>query len=201
MKNGKIIGAVAFLFAASGAVHAQQQDANAQRNALNKAQFLLKQATQEKTELQTQVDALKQQVDKLTKDLASTQTSADATKQKMQTGFNDTIELWKQRDAKQSEQASTLRAQLKDQSEQRAALEGKLKTQTENFSVCYGNNQQLLTINRELLSQYQNKGVFDAVRQKEPFTGVKEVEIENLVQDYRYKIDDLAVGAPAAEQQ
>lgn len=200
MNHGRTIGAaLALALACAGGAHAQQ-DANAQRNALNKAQFMLRQATTEKAELQAQVDALKQQVDKLTKEVAATQGEADATRQKMQAGFNDTIGQWRQRDAKQGEQLAALRAQLKEQSEQRAALETRLQTQVENFSVCYGNNRRLLDINRELLAQYENKGVFDAVRQKEPFTGIKEVEIENLVQDYRYKLDDLSVGAPAAEQ-
>lgn len=202
MNKGKVCGAVFGLLAMAlgGLAQAQQQDANAQRAALNKAQFLLRQATQEKTDLQTQADALKQQVDKLTRELAAAQSGADANKQKMQAGFNETIELWKQRDAKRGGEIDTLRDQLREQAAQRAALEEKLKVQTDNFSVCYGNNKQLLSVNRELLAAYRSKGVFDAMRQNEPFTGIKEVEVENLVQDYRYKLDDLTVNEPAADQ-
>lgn len=181
--------------------YAQAQDANAQKNALNKAQFMLRQATTEKAELQQQADALKQQVEKLTKELALTHSDAGATKQKLQDGFAQTIEQWRQRDAKQTGQLEELREQLKTQSAQHAALDEKLQVQTNNFSVCYGNNKQLLDLNHELLERYQNKGVFAAIRQKEPFTGLSQVEVENLVQDYRYKLDDLTVNAPEAAPQ
>lgn len=185
-----------------GGAHAQEAsaNANAQRNALAKAQFMLRQAATEKAELQQQADALKQQVDKLTRELAATQADAGAGKQKMQAGFDAVIEQWKQRDAKLGEQLAALRAQLKEQSEQRVAVEEKLKVQANNFAVCYGNNKQLLDLNRELLARYEGKGVFDALRQKEPFTGVAAVKVENLVQDYRYKLDDLTITEPAAEQ-
>lgn len=188
----------------SGAVWAQDANANAQKNALAKAQFMLRQATGEKAEVQQQADALKKQVEQLTKELALVKTAAGDTQQKMAEKFNGTIEQWKQHDEKINEQLALLRAQLKEQAQQRAQVEDKLKVQTDNFALCYGNNKQLLALNNELLSRYQNKGVLDAVSQKEPFTGRKQVEIENLVQDYRYRIDDLKIGAPvepSAEQQ
>jgi chromosome segregation ATPase len=174
------------------------QDANAQKNALAKAQFMLRQSTAEKAELQQQADTLKQQVEKLAKELAATQGDAGATQQKMQTGFAQTIDQWRQRDARQTAQLQELRLQLKVQGEQRAVLDQRLEIQASNFSVCYGNNKQLVDLNRELLERYQNKGVFAAMRQKEPFTGLAQVEVENLVQDYRYKLDDLTVNAPEA---
>lgn len=195
-----LAGAMLVAVLGVGSAQAQDANANAQRNAMAKAQFMLRQAATEKAEAQQQVDALKQQVDKLTRELAATQSDAGANKQKMQAGFNDTIELWKQRDAKVGEQLAALRVQLKEQTEQRAAVEDKLQIQNNNFAVCYGNNKQLLDLNRELLARYEDKGMFDALRQKEPFTGVAKVEVENLVQDYRYKLDDLMITAPAAEQ-
>ena len=176
-------------------------NANAQKNAMAKAQFMLRQATTEKEAAQQQATALQQQVDRLTRDLAATQSAASAGQQKLQTGFNETAEQWRQRDAKQSGQLAELRAQLKEQVAQRAAAEEQLQVQTGNFNVCYGNNKQLLDLNHELLDRYQNKGVFAALRQQEPFTGRAQVEVENLVQDYRYKIDDLTVNAPAAAPQ
>lgn len=196
----------AFALCAVGMMHgpvasAQDANANAQKNAMAKAQFMLRQATTEKEAAQQQVAALQQQVDRLARDLTAAQGAASAGQKKMQTGFNETAEQWRQRDAKQIGQLEELRAQLKAQAEQRAALEEQLQVQTDNFNVCYGNNKQLLGLNRELLQRYQNKGVFAALRQQEPFTGMTQVEVENLVQDYRYKLDDLTVNAPAAAPQ
>ena len=196
-------GAAAVICAAAllhgGAAHAQ--DANAQKNAIAKAQFMLKQAAAEKAELQQQAAALQQQVEKLTRELAAVQSDASAGKQKMQAGFSETIEQWRQRDAKQTGQLEQLRAQLKEQTEQGARFEAQLQAQTNNFNVCYGNNKQLLDLNREILARYRDKGIFDSLRQSEPFTGLKEVEVQNLVQDYRYKLDDLTVNTPAATPQ
>jgi predicted nucleic acid-binding Zn-ribbon protein len=189
---------LANLLLADGAT-AQDANANAQKNALAKAQFMLRQATGEKAELQQQADALKQQVETLSKELAVVKAASSDNKQKMEEKFSGTIQQWQQHDAKSNEQLAALRAQLKEQSEQRAQLEGRLKIQSDNFAQCYANNKQLFDLNRELLAHYQKKGVLDAVRQKEPFTGLKEVEIENLVQDYRYRNDDLQVSAPAGE--
>lgn len=200
MKPVRIVIALLSLTLPLG-VAAQDANANAQKNALNKAQFMLRQATAEKADLQQQADELKQQVEKLTKELAASQSDAGTAKQKMQSGFSETIDQWRQRDAKQTGQLEELRGQLKDQSQQRTALEQQLQVQSENFKVCYGNNKKLLDVNRELLARYEGKGVFDALRQKEPFTGNAQVEVENLIQDYRYKLDDLSVNTPVAAPQ
>jgi chromosome segregation ATPase len=197
--NGVALLLIVSLLDANWAL-AQDANANAQKNALAKAQFMLRQATTEKAEAQQQADALKQQVDSLSKELAVVKSAASDNKQKQEEKFNGTIEQWKQHDVKSNEQLAVLRAQLKEQSQQRAQLEERLKVQINNFDVCYGNNKQLFDLNRELLDRYQHKGVFDAVSQKEPFTGLKQVEIENLVQDYRYRNDDLTVAAPTEQQ-
>jgi hypothetical protein len=182
-----------------GGATAQDANANAQKNALAKAQFMLRQATSEKADLQQQADALKQQVEMLSKELAAVKAASGENKQKMEEKFSGSLELWKQRDTKTSEQLAALRTQLKEQTEQRALLQDRLQVQSDNFALCYGNNKQLFDLNRELLTRYQQKGVLDAVAQKEPFTGIKDVEIENLVQDYRYRNDDLKMSTPAAE--
>lgn len=171
---------------------AQADDANAQK-ALQKAQFMLRQASSEKAELQTQLDALKQQVDKLTADLAATKSASDQTKRATEEKYGSAIAQWKQRDTQTSDELTAVKQQLKQQTEQRKLLETQLQKQTGNFSVCYENNKKLYDLNTQLLSRYQNKGLSDVLKQKEPFTGMKQVEIENLVQDYRYQLDDLQV--------
>ena len=178
---------------------AQADDANAQK-ALQKAQFMLRQATNEKAELQIQVDALKQQVEKLTHDVAATKTASDEAKRTTEEKYGSAIEQWKQRDSEVNAELLATKEQLKQQLVQRKDLESRLKKQTDNFSACYENNKKLYDINNQLLSRYASKGLVDVVRQKEPFTGLKQVEVENLVQDYRYQLDDLQVKSEQAEQ-
>lgn len=183
--------AFAFLmiFSSTGA-HAQ--DANAQK-ALQKAQFMLRQVSSEKAELQTQIDALKQQVDQLARELAATKSHATGTQQKTEEKYNDAIAQWKQRDSETNSALVVTREQLKQQLAQRKDLEISLQKQTTNFAVCYENNKKLYDINNQLLSRYESKGFGDVLKQREPFTGVAQVEVENLVQDYRYRLDDLKV--------
>lgn len=171
---------------------AYAQDANAQK-ALQKAQFMLRQVSSEKAELQTQLEALKQQVDRLTRELAATKTSAVGSQQKMEEKYTGTIAQWKQRDTDINAVLTTTKDQLKQQLAQRKELEASLQKQTENFSVCYENNKKLYEINHQLLTRYENKGFSDVLKQSEPFTGVAKVEVENLVQDYRYQLDDLKI--------
>lgn len=167
-------------------------DANAQK-ALQKAQFMLRQATNEKAELQMQVDALKQQIDKLTGELTATKTSSEQGKRATEEKYGSAIAQWKQRDTQTSDELNVAKTQIKQQTEQRKALEAQLQKQTNNFSVCYENNQKFYDLNSQLLTRFENKGFGDVLKQKEPFTGIKQVEVENLVQDYRYQLDDLKV--------
>ena len=178
---------------------AYAQDANAQK-ALQKAQFMLRQSANEKVEFQTQLDALKQQVDQLTRELAATKSGATSAQQKTEEKYTGVIAQWKQRDSEVSAELLATKEQLKQQLAQRKDLESRLQKQADNFSVCYENNKKLYDINNQLLSRYESKGFVDVAKQKEPFTGIKQVEVENLVQDYRYQLDDLQVKAEQAEQ-
>jgi len=189
MKSSSIFFALAFSVLSAAT---QAQDANAQK-ALQKAQYMLRQATNEKAELQTQVDALKQQVEQLTHDVAAAKVASDQAKRTTEEKYGSAIEQWKQRDAQTSGELTVAKQQLKQQIEQRNQLEAQLKRQTNNFSVCYENNKKLYDLNTQLLTRYENKGFSDVLAQKDPFTGIKQVEIENLVQDYRYQLDDLRV--------
>ena len=167
-------------------------EAGAQK-ALAKAQYMLRQATSEKTDLQTQVEMLKQQVDKLTKELSSTKSTSGTDKQKIEQKYGSALEQWKTHGEKLNEQLETGRAQAKKDAAQRAELEEALKNETANFSQCYENNKKLYVVNQDLLSRYQHKGFSDVLGQKEPFTGIKQVDVENLIQDYQYQIDSLKI--------
>lgn len=59
------------------------------------------------------------------------------------------------------------------------------------LNLCAKNNIELSNIGYEVLDKYENKGMFSSLAQAEKFTGLKRVQIENLVEDYRYMIEDL----------
>ena len=70
-------------------------------------------------------------------------------------------------------------------------VDQKLKNHQDNFQLCLENNRKLYDINQEILGNYQNKGMWEVMQESEPFTGFKAVKVENLIQDYQYKNDDL----------
>ena len=53
---------------------------------------------------------------------------------------------------------------------------------------CEAKNMKLYEYAQELAQRYQHKGVWAALAQKEPFTGIKQVGIENVLQEYREKV-------------
>jgi len=57
--------------------------------------------------------------------------------------------------------------------------------------VCERNNEDLYTIVNELIAAYQDKGVFRTLMEKEPFTQLKRVQVENMMDEYRYLAEDM----------
>jgi predicted nucleic acid-binding Zn-ribbon protein len=174
---------------------AQADDAGAQK-AMAKAQFMLRQVTAEKTALEQQVADLQKQVQGLTQQLGDVKKSATARQENLAQQLAGTSEKFRDANEKMGGELKDVRVALRDKTQHAAELEQRLQAQTDNFKLCYANNKKLFDLNRELLARYQEKGVVDAMKQKEPFTGIKEVEVENLVQDYQYQFDGLTINAP-----
>jgi hypothetical protein len=55
--------------------------------------------------------------------------------------------------------------------------------------TCEKKNGELYQIDLSLMEKYKDKGVFTSLLQKEPFTQIESVKIENLLQEYRDKAD------------
>ena len=64
-----------------------------------------------------------------------------------------------------------------------------LKTLDKKYDQCAEHNVRLYGISGELLKRYEQKGILGTMLQKEPFTQIKKVELEKLVQDYKERID------------
>ena len=58
---------------------------------------------------------------------------------------------------------------------------------------CKANNESLYEASLELVDRYQNKGVWEEVTQAEPFTGLGDVKVEVIADEYRYRLEDLQV--------
>lgn len=173
------------------------QDTAGAQKALAKAQFMLRQASSEKVQLQQEVESLRQQLDVVQKQLANNAAVAADRQKALENKFNESDGQWRSRHEKNEQELHVLRERLRLQTGQGEKLAEQLRRQTENFDLCYSNNKKLYSMNLELLERYQNKGFMDVVRQKEPFTGQARVTVENLIQDYQYQLEDLTIGANA----
>jgi chromosome segregation ATPase len=57
------------------------------------------------------------------------------------------------------------------------------------YDRCAEHNARLCTIAGDLIRKYESKGVVKTLLTNEPFTQIKKVELEKLVQEYKDKID------------
>lgn len=162
--------------------------------ALAKAQFLLRQVNNEKSQLQQELEQVRQQRDGLQKQLAATKTLSEQREQMLTRKFGEANAQWLANKEKDAQELRDLKEKLRLQAELNEQITGRLQQQTDNFSRCYHNNQKLYGINQDLLEKYQKKSILDVIRQNEPFTGEARVDVENLIQDNQYQLDDLVVG-------
>lgn len=77
---------------------------------------------------------------------------------------------------------------------ERKRLDALAARQKQSIAGCEAKNEKLHAQGVELLDRYQRKGCFDTVLQVDPFTGLKQVEIENFVEDNRERLDEQKLG-------
>lgn len=95
--------------------------------------------------------------------------------------FRETIETLSQTELERN----TLRDTL-------AGREGTLKQ-------CVANNDKLFATGVEILDRYEQKGCFSSLRENEPFTQNKRVQLQNLVDEYRWQLEDQRLPQNAAK--
>lgn len=73
--------------------------------------------------------------------------------------------------------------------------EGQLAGKAHDLQACQTHNGRLYAVGREMMDKYRDKSCQDALAQVEPFTGLKKVEVENLLEAWRDKLDRERLGA------
>lgn len=159
------------------------------QNALAKAQFMLRQANAEKITLQKEKNELQQAFDAYKEEKEQEIRSKEKGNRKLSGQISDI----KDRYVALHGEFNELRGRYIETLQENKQLQSNLNIQKENFQLCFDNNRKLFDVNQEILSQYEGKGFWEVVNQKEPMLGLKQVEIENLVQEYQYKNEDLLV--------
>lgn len=204
MRNSKSRAVMAMLIAAGVALamptaFAGDKKANKEREAARRVQVMQQQFSTEKAVLEKDKADLAEKVDKitrqaesakqgaaqlerksssLTKDLAAAKEESAALQEKLhksETAHAELVALHKQESEKNQKQVGLLQAALA----QRGQVLGSCETK----------NSKLYELNREILAQYRDKGFLDALVQADPLTGIKSVQVENVMEEYRDKLD------------
>ncbi len=139
--------------------------------------------------LRQKVGQLEQSVDQLNRQLAQAKQQSVSLKASADQ-LGTTQQLLKQSQAERSQLETAYRTQLGSQQEKSAQLESQLQSLSQQLNSSEQKNLSLVSISQELLSRYKQKGVFSALWDQEPLTGLSRVKLETLTQEYASRIRD-----------
>ncbi len=182
---------------------AQQAASDASAQALARAQSLLRQLAQQKTAMEAELATLRAEHAKSMKSAAAIKAELAARTADLESAARETsgvkAKLSRREQqiervtgqlrevvAKYKEKAATLR----ETEAARADLQTRLAATLQELTDAEKKNLALVRINRDILAEFEREGPWDGLLRKEPFSGLKRVEIENLVQDYEYEMGE-----------
>jgi chromosome segregation ATPase len=82
------------------------------------------------------------------------------------------------------------RGELQEMTRNRNLLQSTLNQRDNELGVCMTHNVNLYKTGLEILDLYEKKDGWDAALQHEAITGLKSVEIENIIQEYTFRLED-----------
>ena len=183
--------------------------AQVQRSGGGEAQKFMQQYQQvsaEKTALQAQLAQMKKDLDAANAELAAVKKERDAAKAHVgvspaaiaqansaKEAAERNLELSKQRMTELVGRFRETATNLKDAEADRAKLRKDLAERNSAFDACAVNNMQLYELNRDILDRYEHVGLFTKVSASEPFTKITRTRLENLVDEYRQRAQELGV--------
>ena len=209
----KIAGLLLLVLFASaqepGSAWSEDKRASRERAALQRARQQVQQLSQEKAALEAKLAgfeqekaALAQEKDKLAGQIrdAEARASGEGRKRTRLQGTLDAVSREKQSLLEQkndlekrfaemtARQADTARELAATKTQKRQA-DATAESRGRQIASCEDKNMKLYQHGRDLIEQCQDRSKTDAFLRLEPFTGIKRVEIENLLESYRDKLD------------
>ena len=161
---------------------------------------------QDKAGLSKELDTLKQKSDELASSVKSVNRSkivlakeAEALRQDKIKLSEEIARLKKELTSSQTAEHDT-RNNLQQETSHKQRLEQNLSTRSKSLEVCETKNKMLYQYHVDLINRAQNRGSLSVLLEKEPVLGFKRVQIENLLEEYRDKIDDQKVQTSVVPQ-
>ena len=216
MRNSRLTGRLAALAALGAAwvLGTGAAPAQTQRSGGGETQKIMQQYQQlaaERTSLQAQVAQLQKDLDGAKAELATAKKERDALKGERggsaaaiaqansgKLAAEQSLEQSKQRMTELINRFRDTAVQLKQTEIDRDGLRKTLAERSAAFDRCADSNFQLYQINGEILDRYEHVGLFTKVSSADPFTRITRTRIENLVDDYRARAQELRIKKPAA---
>jgi chromosome segregation ATPase len=172
------------------------------KDATKKMQLQLRQVMSEKAALEQSKAALDQEVETLRKKTADSESSIARSNRARQAAEKE-VETLKHDKTALTEKVAVLEKQLgetggklgvtdanlRQVSDQKQRLEQDLAFRGKELSSCEAKNMALYRYQVEMISQAQNRGTLSALLEHEPMVGFGRVQVENLLEEYRDKID------------
>jgi len=210
--SGLLIPVVLASAFVSGSAWSEDKGASREREALRRAQQQVKQIGQEKAALEEKLTGFEQDKAKLLEEKEKLIGGAQA-RAKTEISKREQLQLalnaMTQEKATLQSQKAEVDQRLVEQTAKQAATERELalakaqtkqtesalSTRDQQVASCEDKNRKLYQHGRDLISKCRDQGATDVVLRLEPFTGIKRVGTENVLEEYRDKLDVQKVQA------
>ena len=173
---------------------AAEKKADPSKGEVRRLQQVQRQLEQEKSQLADQKAAAESELGEVRK-------RVDGEARRAAALSRDVSAMRAARDAATAKLTETEAELRKTQESQRAAeaegkrLQAALAAEKQLHATCTERGQALHKASNEVLDLYEKKSCMDSGMQREPFTGLKRVEIENAIEDMRDKLDASRSGS------
>ena len=189
---GSLLLAAGMLIGAFSAQAAQREQGGG--DALRKAQYMLQKLSSEKTALEQENLRLAEELKQAQGELDGTRSKLDKTEQahgqaqERNAALTDRVRADSQRIG---ELQVTYRQEIGDARADIQLLHSAVKERDSWIADCNSKNEAMYKANSELLAAYRDKDAWDALKQSDPVTGIASVTVENAVQEYQFRLEDL----------
>lgn len=206
MRNSNFSAVIllALSMALAAPVHAADKKANKEREAARRMQIMQQQFSSEKAALEKDKSELSVKVDDLSKQAESARQSSVQLERVRSSQARELADLKSEVNAlkeklKLAETANaSVVAQQKTDNEknlkQVGLLQAALAQRGQALGSCETKNSKLYELNREILAKYHDKGFFENLAEHDPLTGIRSVQVEDMLENYRDKLDAERVG-------
>ena len=205
MRASNLFAAVTALFLASAIPVMAQDKATREREALNRAQKTVAKLQQENSAINREKGELSTKLETATKDLEGAKGDAMRNRQRAAASDKELSAMREERDVLRQKLESVEKqlllsgGQLREAQQSRQKLEAehnalnaRSKQEVQALNSCNAANDKLYVLSRDLMKQYEKA----ALDKADPVFGLRMVQIETQVQDYRDRADAARLPRP-----